>query len=159
MWQCSRRLAGAQGLFLILLLALFVPQLSLAQSPSETPETELRASEAYFLLPPPGRTMSAAFMHLENHGDKAVTVTSLQSPQLERVELHGHSHHGGMMQMRRVEQLEIDAQSEQPLAPGGYHLMLYGLPTNLSTGDRLIIELQLSSGELLRVDAVARSLR
>src|SRR3546814_10366647 len=40
----------------------------------------------------------------------------------ERVELHTHTMDGNVMQMRRVEALEIPAQGKAALQPGGIHI-------------------------------------
>lgn len=122
-------------------------------------EHALVVSDAYFRLMPPGRTVSAAFMALNNRGSQALTLVGLRSASAERVELHEHSHANGMMQMRKVEQLTIAAGESEVLEPGGYHLMLFGLPSNLTSSDSIDIELIFASGKSVIVSVAARSLR
>lgn len=116
-------------------------------------------SGAYFRLMPPGRTVSAAFMDLNNRGSEPLILVGLRSDSVERVELHEHSHANGMMQMRELEQLTIAAGGSVALKPGGYHIMLFGLPAGLTGDDSIDIELVFASGKSVIVNAAARSLR
>ena len=45
----------------------------------------------------------------------------------ERVEIHTHEHDGDMMRMRRVEALDLPPGERVTLAPGGLHLMIFGV--------------------------------
>lgn len=152
--------------FLTTLLALALtifstPSASAGDRPAAPqPQTQtISAVDAYFRLMPPGKTVSAAFMQLKNTGSSAATLVALRSPSVERVELHEHSHANGMMQMRKVDKLSIAAGETLELKPGGYHIMLFGMPQGLTEEDRIDIELVFESGESLFIIASARSLK
>ena len=119
----------------------------------------LMVSEAYFRLMPPGRSMSAAYMKLENTSGESQTLIGLRSDSAANVELHEHSHVNGMMRMRKVDQLNIADGESVTLEPGGYHLMLFGLQAGLGLDDTIDIELQLASGQSVLVNFKARSLK
>lgn len=117
------------------------------------------ASEAYFRLMPPGRSVSSAYMLLNNISEHDSVLLSMQSDQAERVELHEHSHSDGMMRMRKLDKLTIAAGESVRLAPGGYHLMLFGLQAGLTQDDIVTVELSFDSGKSVIVNAKARSLK
>jgi copper(I)-binding protein len=65
------------------------------------------------------------------------TLDSLTMPPA-RAEVHQTmEHRGGMAMMMRAAPLSIAAGTTLRLAPGGYHVMLTGLPTTLRRGDSL----------------------
>ncbi len=88
-------------------------------------------ARARILLPTrPG----AAWLTIRNSG-AADRLVGAESPAAERVELHTHVHRDGVMMMRRVEGLDVPADGEAVLEPGGDHLMLFGLKAGLAPGD------------------------
>ena len=119
----------------------------------------LVVSDAYFRLMPPGRSMTAAYMTLQNNSGQPQVLTALRSSSAASVELHQHAHINGMMRMRQVDQLNIADGAAVLLEPGGYHLMIFGLQAGLSLGDTIAIELQLESGKSVMVNAEARSIK
>ena len=96
---------------------------------------ELVVSEAYIRGLPPGQSVTAAFMTIHNDYDHDCRLLGADTPVASRVELHQHSHQGGVMSMRRVPGLSIPAGSQVNLKPGGYHLMLFGLKVPLVDGE------------------------
>ncbi len=118
----------------------------------------LTVREPYFRLMPPGQSVSAAYMELQNHSANAITLVGMRSNAVTGVELHHHSEHNGMMQMRRVETITIDVGETLLLEPGGYHLMLFGMRDGLKHGDTINIELLFASGGSTTVRVSARSL-
>lgn len=125
----------------------------------DTGNVNVIASEAYFRLMPPGRSVSSAYMLLNNTSKHESVLVSMQSDQAERVELHEHSHSDGMMRMRKLDKLTIAAGESVRLAPGGYHLMLFGLQDGLTQDDIVTVELSFDSGKSVIVNAKARSLK
>ena len=125
---------------------------------SDSVDRGLEIDDAYFRLMPPGQSVSAAFMSLTNSGEEMLVLNGFSSPATSRVELHEHSHDNGMMKMRKVESLTISPGETVRLAPGGYHLMLFGLQQDLAKGDTIDIELQQDSGRRHTVVVAAREL-
>ena len=98
---------------------------------------------------PPGASVGVGYMIITNSG-KDDHLVSGSSPVAERVELHSSRLEGGVMKMRKLEQLNIPA--------GGMHLMLVGLKQPLVEGTTVPLTLRFrSAGELtiqLKVEAI-----
>ena len=77
-------------------------------------------------IPParPGVPMRAAYLTIANRGDTAIRIDSASSPQFSRVELHESVVENDIARMRRIDQLDVAADSEIRLERGGLHLML-----------------------------------
>jgi len=118
----------------------------------------VRVDGAYVRGLPPGQTVTAAFMTLHNDSDKAKVLSGVQAPFAARAEIHQHSHHQGLMQMRKIEQLVIEPNSKQLFQSGGYHIMIFGLDRTLRSGERLPLVLQFEGGEQLTVMAIVRNI-
>lgn len=97
-------------------------------------------------------TNGAGFMTVTNHGKVADTLTSVESPAAERVEMHRTSMAGGIMSMKRLDAgLPLAPGESVSFAPGGYHLMLVRLIKPLKTGDTVPATLIFASGARLKV--------
>lgn len=100
---------------------------------------------------PPGSPVSAAFMELHNQGSEQRALVAASSPASEAVELHTHTEIDGVMQMRRVDKIEVPAQGKTLLKPGGLHLMLINLKEPLTPGSQVEITLTLDDGSLIEL--------
>lgn len=88
---------------------------------------ELVVEEGYLRKPIPGRSMSAAFMTINNTGTADVILKTAAIDGAKSVELHTHSHKDGVMRMRQLHELTIKAGAAVVLEPGGLHLMIFGI--------------------------------
>lgn len=93
----------------------------------------------------PGQPNSAAFMKLTNRGE-ATALVAADSSVAETVELHTHTNEGGVMRMRKVEQIELPAGETTVLQPGGLHVMLIGLKQPLQEGSHIDLTLEYADG-------------
>lgn len=100
---------------------------------------------------PSGQPNSAAFMILENSGAEDRALIDARSSVSKFVELHTHRKEGGMMRMRRVDQIVIKAGSETVLKPGGLHVMFIGLKKQLTQGDKVDLELIFDDGSRIHL--------
>ena len=91
---------------------------------SNSPEPPLAASDLIITRPPPGMTMSAAYMSLTNNTDQAIRISKVASDQYESVQLHESTIEDGVARMRAIGALEIPAGETVTLERGGKHLML-----------------------------------
>jgi len=98
---------------------------------------QLSISDAYMRQPAPGQVNGAIYMQVENQGDSVVRIVAASSDVADRTELHEHAHADGMMRMRKVAALEIEAGSRVAFRPHGNHLMLFDLSRMLQPGDRI----------------------
>lgn len=128
-----------------------------ARAPQEAPAV-LRAIDGYFNRPVPGSSVTAAYMTLQNESDTALTLATFMCNVADRVELHKHEMRDGFMQMRRVDQVAIEAGERIRLEPGGYHLMLFDVSEKLRTADSIELTLGMTSGQSVTVQVQAREL-
>lgn len=111
-----------------------VPLAEAAQDKVEIVEPWARASLA-------GRN-SAAYMTIVNHGAEKDELIAASSPVARVVELHTHIMDGGVMRMRQVEAIEVNAGEPAVLRPGGLHVMLIGLTRDLKAGESIPLTLR-----------------
>jgi copper(I)-binding protein len=88
---------------------------------------ELVVEDGYIRKPIPGRSMSAAFMSINNTGTEDVVLKTAAIAGAKSVEIHTHSHVDGVMRMRQLYELSIEAGETVVLEPGGLHLMVFGI--------------------------------
>lgn len=113
------------------------------------------ASQAWIRVMP-GSLPSGAYVVLENHGDRAATLTSASSPTYGEVMLHKSSTETGMGRMEMVDRLSIPAHGKAMFSPGGYHLMLMKAKQPVKVGDHVRIELRFDDGSTLATDFEAK---
>ncbi|MTW20268.1 copper chaperone PCu(A)C [Allochromatium palmeri] len=116
----------------------------------------LDVGDPYVRAVPPGQPNSAAFMSLHNAGAEDRALIGAESPAAEVVELHTHVEEDGMMRMRRIEQIAVPAGETTTLAPGGLHIMLIGLKSDLQPGQTVELTLIQDDGERLAIQAPVR---
>ena len=90
---------------------------------------------------PPGARAADAFLSVENKGATPDRLIAASSPVAEIVEVHETTMDGGVMRMRAIPGIDINARSKVDLKPGGYHIMLMELKQPLKVGDRFPLTL------------------
>lgn len=92
----------------------------------------LLVRDAWIREPPPGASAVAAYMMLENAGDRALEIDSLSSPAFAHGMLHETLEEDGQVRMRHVASLPLAPGQRVALVPGALHGMLMqpraGLP-------------------------------
>ena len=88
----------------------------------------------------PGQ-VSAAFMEIKNKG-AADKIVSANCDCAKATELHTMTMADGKMIMAQVPTMEVPANGELKLKPGGYHIMLIGLNRPLVSGETLPIKVK-----------------
>ena len=91
-----------------------------------------------------GMTVGAVF------GDLPVlpaddSLLSATSPVCDHVEIHKMTETNGIMQMRKVQRLDVPATRQTSLSPQGYHVMLMGLKSPLRDGTTFPLTLTFKS--------------
>ncbi len=71
---------------------------------------------------PPGASVLAGYATVIAHDDD--TLIGVTSPAAREVQLHTMSEENGVMRMRPVESIQLEAGETLRLEPGGMHLML-----------------------------------
>lgn len=88
-----------------------------------------------------GMPNGAAFMELKNEGKDADRLVSAASPVAASVELHTHLNENGVMMMRKIDAIDLAADTKVKMMPGGLHVMLMGLKEPLKQGSSIPLTL------------------
>lgn len=137
--------------FYICLLALTLAQFANAAQ-------NISVKDAWVRLPPPGAEIGVAYLTLE--AKQRTTLRSASSPTAKSVELHSMRMNQGVMQMRHLPAIQLEAGKPLKLEPGGLHLMLIDLKKPLKLGDIVELNLNFSQGkgdaQSVRVSAIVK---
>lgn len=120
------------------------------------PNAALEFENVWVRAMPPFQSKSAGYLTLTNHGKDAVAIVGASSNVARAVEIHTTREVDGMMRMERLPGLAVAPGERVELAPGGKHLMLFGLAFRLVPGDEVTICLLLASKEEVCADAEVR---
>lgn len=104
-------------------------------------------------VPVPAGANGAAYLTLANDGEVADRLTAAATDAAEAVEIHETSLDDGSMAMRQVDSVEVPAGGTAVLEPGGLHLMLVGVTTDLEDGDTVTLTLTFARAGEQTVDA------
>ncbi len=99
----------------------------------------------------PGQ-VSAAFMDVKNKGT-ADKIVSAHCDCAKATELHDMKMADGKMLMMQVPAMDVPANGDLKLKPGGYHIMLIGLNRPLVAGETLPIKLKFEKAGEVTVHA------
>jgi periplasmic copper chaperone A len=103
----------------------------------------------------PGQSKNGA-VFLEIKSDRADQLLSASGAVADAIEIHTHINDNGIMQMRRVDAVEI-AEGATKFVPGGYHIMLLGLKQPLKAGDTFKLTLTFAAAGARDVEVAVRS--
>jgi copper(I)-binding protein len=99
---------------------------------------------------------SAAYMVLANSGSKSDRLVGAESDIAEAVEIHESKMEGDVMKMEQIEFIEVPAEGQAELKPGGKHIMLVGLKRDLEAGDTVDLKLIFEHAGEMQVQAEVR---
>jgi len=102
---------------------------------------DLAITEAWARATPPGTTVGAAYVTIENRGGADDALVAAKSPLAGTIEIHATVTEGAVAGMRRVEKFVVPAGARVAMAPGGAHLMLMRLSAPLREGALLPLTL------------------
>lgn len=100
---------------------------------------EITIVEPWARTTAPGQKIAAGYARIMS--DKDVTLVAGHSDFADKVELHEMRMEDGMMKMRAIKHLELKANTPIELKPGGLHLMLVGIKTQVKAGDAIPLTL------------------
>lgn len=105
---------------------------------------------------PPGASMMAAYLEIDNPGDSDITLVDVDSPTFAHVMMHRTVTVDGIARMQHEDSIRIPAHGSVTLAPGGYHLMMPAPQTRLVAGDKVELVLHFDDNSRLQVTAEVR---
>ncbi len=121
---------------------------------------QVTVSEPWVRATVPQQKATGAFMKLQSAQD--AKLVSAKSTAAGIVEVHEMAMDGGVMKMRAVDGLALPMGKAVELKPGGYHVMLMDLKSQVKEGDAvpltLIFETKDGKRQTLEVKAPARSM-
>jgi hypothetical protein len=113
---------------------------------------KLRADHGWVRLAAvPGRPAAA---YLTIHGGPEPTrLVAVASPSIGSSELHQSMKTGSMVGMRRLDGIDVPAGGEVSFAPGGNHVMLFGVSPQVKPGQTMRLSIRFEKGQPLTLDA------
>ncbi|MDC3240524.1 copper chaperone PCu(A)C [Gammaproteobacteria bacterium] len=122
-----------------------------------TSYAELAIDDAWIRSGPPNSKTFAGYLKFTNRSSTKISIKELKSNAFEKIEMHSSFTEDGISSMKKLNALEIPANSSLNLKPGGYHLMLNSPNKMIKESD--LIELMIyfeveGSIKILRSDAM-----
>jgi copper(I)-binding protein len=125
--------------------------LALAAIAAATEEAGVSVRDAWVREAPPGATVMAGYMVLQNKTSRPQVLVVARSSGFETVTIHRTIANKGMTGMEHAPQIELLPNASLLFAPGGYHLMLLNPKRTLHAGDRVDITLEFRGGLVVPV--------
>lgn len=114
---------------------------------------EVIVSNATVRLLPPSVPNTAAYFSIQNLSDRSQILIGASADFVTKAEIHNHIVVDGMMSMQQQSEVVIPPGESMQFAPGGLHIMLFGLKKPLSEGQSVTINLQTKDGESIIINA------
>ena len=107
---------------------------------------------------PPGASVGAAYVTVENRGNADDRLLRAASPAARSVEPHRTVEESGIAKMRPLAEVIVPAGGTLEMRPGGTHMMLVGLTTPLKAGDTVPVTLTFERAGSVTADFVVAPL-
>ena len=95
---------------------------------------EIIVTDATVRLLPPGVPNTAAYFSIQNHSDTSQILIGASADFATKAEIHNHILVDDMMSMQQQSEVVIQPGESVQFAPGGLHIMIFGLKTPLREG-------------------------
>lgn len=142
------KVAGVAGIA----LALSVATLGLAacgqgsEAPSETARSGIEVTEGRMVLNAVSGNPAAVYFNLANNTDGPITIRGASVANAESAMLHSYQEWDGKMIMGEMAPLAVPAGGTTTFAPGGQHVMVMGVSSQLQAGGSTEVTLKLLGG-------------
>lgn len=134
-----------------LLIPLFITLLLIGCGPAEL------SVEDSWARPGNAGANSAVYFQVNNPGEQADILLSAESDVAEYLELHmSMMRDDGTMSMQQQESIPIPQNSSVMFEPGGLHLMLINLQTELDPGDEFPVVLRFQEAGPVEIEVLVR---
>lgn len=110
---------------------------------------QVTLTEVKVKKPVPGQTVGAGYFSITNLGESSRVLVSVSTEGADRVEMHTHVHHEGVMSMQKMESFEIPANTVMKFEPGKNHLMLFTPNDEALESGEISLEFQFQDGETI----------
>lgn len=100
----------------------------------------------------PGQPNGAAYLTIETAGTAPDRLIGLETAAAAAAEIHTMSDEGGVMSMRKLDDVEIAPGAPVHFQPGGLHIMLIGLKAPLVAGSPVPLTLTFEKAGSITVE-------
>lgn len=111
--------------------------------------------QAWVRVSPNKDSPSAGYFTVHG-GENAVQLRDVLTDRALKVEMHETVSRDGIMSMKAVDSVDIPAKGKVAFAPGGKHLMLWGINADALATGKLPLTFLFSNGDRIMVDAVVQ---
>ncbi|RVT39929.1 copper chaperone PCu(A)C [Sphingobium algorifonticola] len=136
---------------LALIVLVLVPQF-LAACADPPP---LFVDQAWIRVSPNKDTPSAGYFVVHG-GEAAVELRGVMTDRALRVEMHESVEKDGKMTMQPIDSVAVAANTQVAFAPGGKHIMLWGVNPEAIAQGKVPLTFLFSNGDRIIVDAVVQ---
>ncbi|WP_084444970.1 copper chaperone PCu(A)C [Sphingomonas sp. TDK1] len=113
----------------------------------------VKVDGAWIRLPAVAGQPGAAYFTLHG-GREAETLVGISTRAADRAEIHESvKDAGGVVKMTPLASIDLPVGSEVKFAPGGKHIMLFGMVPNVHGGEKVPLTLRFASGHTLTAEA------
>ena len=106
---------------------------------------------------PTASSVAAAYMIIENKGDKDERLIQVNSTASKYAEIHTTIvNEEGIAKMKKIETIDIPSGKSVELKPSGPHIMLIELKKPLKTGDKVELNLKFEKSGSVEVQALVK---
>jgi len=138
---------------------LFIALLTINLVPCAFAEPNIVIKEAWIREVPPAISITAAYMIIENRGDRDVKLVTIKTPISSNPTIHSTSvDKNGIAKMELIDYLNIPPGTSIELKPGGIHIMLDDLKKSLKKGDKVKMDLYFENIGYKEVQAKVRGI-
>ena len=95
---------------------------------------------------------TAVYLSFFNNSEKQIEIESFSTDIANSVEMHDIKFTDDIVEMFKVENVEINSKSELFLQPGGRHLMLFGLKKKLNDKESFVLKVHLKNKVVLETN-------
>ncbi|HET9811603.1 MAG TPA: copper chaperone PCu(A)C [Sphingomicrobium sp.] len=129
--------------------------LLLASCGSQSSPPSISVHDAWARATVAGQNSAAIYLSITNKGGEG-RLMAVSSP-IGSASLHRTSMSGGVMRMRKLDELPIPPNATVELKPGATHVMVSGLQAPLAAGSRVPLTLAFAKAGKLQTEVAVRA--
>jgi copper(I)-binding protein len=153
----SRRVATLLVVLLIVIVAACGSGSSATTGASGAASGSLTVTGAWVRTAPTGAD-TAAYFTIVNGTAAADSLVGVSTTISRSAGLHQTTTDpSGITGMQMTQQVDVPAGATVPFAPGGYHVMLVGVVSELKAGDQVVLQLAFEKAGIVKVIAEVRA--
>lgn len=101
----------------------------------------------------PNKDRPSSGYFVAHGGDADTQLRGVMTDYALKVEMHESISEGGVMKMKAIDSVDIPAKGKVAFAPGGKHLMIWGINDTAINRGKMTFTFLLANGDRLLVDA------